>query len=83
MLLVDLPAASNTCLFVPRVDVVRKFLVLTTLPAAQKAGLAPTGILANVSRAAGFGSVSDLLTRVRTVSRCLSSHSGRHGLCQR
>ena len=33
--------------------------------AAQKAGLVPTGILANVSRAAGYGSVSQLLTQVR------------------
>ena len=39
-------------------------------PAAQKAGLAPTGILANMSRAAGFCSVSDLLTQVRADS-CL------------
>ena len=31
----------------------------------QKAGLVPTGILANVSRAAGYGNVSQLLAQVR------------------
>ena len=36
---------------------------------AQKSGLEATGILAGVSKAAGFGSVKDLLTKNPTAKR--------------
>jgi hypothetical protein len=39
-------------------------LTIVAVLLSQKAGLVPTGILANVSRAAGYGNVSQLLAKV-------------------